>query len=67
MLDFNALLKEIPARTIGGTGSTSIEIPAGKILKLQSSPNGEEFGSGTVPIGKRWAVKVIVSIEEFDA
>jgi len=49
----------------GGTGYFSME--AGKRLKVETSPRGEEILNEQVPAGKVWSVVVSVSITELDA
>lgn len=39
-------------------------VPAGKTLKLETTPDGEEVASGVVPDGKEWEVQWIMCIRE---
>jgi len=39
-------------------------IPAGKTLKIETTPQGEEILSETVPAGKTWTVSISVSVIE---
>ncbi len=43
------------------------EVSAGKSLKIESSPKGEEFFNLEVPKGKKWTVTLTVLISEEDA
>jgi len=49
----------------GGTGYFSMA--AGKTLKVETSPQGEDLLNEQVPAGKVWTVVVSVSITETDA
>ena len=49
------------------TGDDTFTLAAGKSLKVESSPNGEEHYDDTVPEGKSWSVTVFLRIEETDA
>ena len=46
------------------TGSESFTISAGKKLKIETSPQGSEILSITVPEGKVWKVTLTISISE---
>ncbi len=46
------------------TGSDTVEIAAGKFLKIETTPSGEELLNVEVPGGKTWTVTVTVHIEE---
>ena len=48
-------------------GSAILDIEAGKSLKIETSPQGEEVFSGEVPAGKVWRVRISLYIEEMDA
>jgi len=48
-------------------GREDCDLPAGKVLTIETAPRGEELLSATVPKGKRWAVQITVSIAETDA
>lgn len=48
-------------------GDDVFDLAAGKTLKIETSPNGEELLSRTVPEGKTWHVTVFVEICEKDA
>jgi len=48
------------------TGDDTFQLTAGKILNIESSPEGEEYYKGTVPDGKVWNVTVFLKIEEVD-
>jgi hypothetical protein len=49
------------------SGIETIEISAGKKLKIETSPNGVEVFKQTVPDGKKWTAILIVDIVEEDA
>jgi len=42
-------------------------VPAGKTLKIETSPQGDEILSATVPKGKVWSVSIVIDISETDA
>lgn len=46
------------------SGSGSYEVAAGKSLKIETSPNGDDILDVTVPDGKSWKVKIYVKITE---
>jgi hypothetical protein len=48
-------------------GAETFEVPAGKTLKIETSPRGEEYLNETVPEGKVWEVSIYVDIKEMDA
>lgn len=48
-------------------GGYDFTMAAGKTLKIETVPLGEEILSVEVPAGKAWAVSVIVNIVETDA
>lgn len=45
-------------------GDEDFTLTAGKSLKIESSPGGDEHFDMTVPAGKTWNVRVFVRIEE---
>ena len=49
------------------TGQEIIDIPAGKTLKIETSPQGEDILNITVPEGKKWVATINISIVETDA
>jgi len=59
-------LEEVTAKIIY-KGDDVFELAEGQILKIESSPDGEEHYEGTVPEGKSWAVTLFLRIEETDA
>ena len=61
-IDLNQLLACVPCRTTGTTDE--FEIPAGKELKIESSPGGDQMSLGIVPEGKMWRVHFVVYVEE---
>jgi len=46
------------------TGRHKITIPAGKSLKIETSPDGEDILNAEVPTGKTWDVILIIEIVE---
>ena len=58
--------KAVIAKTVFD-GDDVFVLSAGQDLKIESSPDGEEHYSDTVPEGKSWAVTVFLRIEETDA
>ncbi len=40
---------------------------AGKTLKIETSPAGEELLAAQVPSGKKWDCRILVYVEESDA
>ena len=49
------------------TGDDNFVLSAGKTLKVESTPDGEEHFNQVVPEGKSWAVTVFLKIVETDA
>uniref|UniRef100_A0A6M3K7V9 Uncharacterized protein n=1 Tax=viral metagenome TaxID=1070528 RepID=A0A6M3K7V9_9ZZZZ len=47
-------------------GSTSFEVPAGKTLKVETSPNGDDILELTVPESKKFVVDLWIKIQEVD-
>ena len=45
-------------------GSQDIELVAGKSLKIETTPSGEEVLDVECPAGKVWSARVIVEIIE---
>lgn len=66
-IDFNALVQKVKTIKAGRTDTISLTVEAGKEVKLEVSPNGEEVGSGTVPEGKAWDWEMTFAIVERDA
>ena len=48
-------------------GTGQYVIPAGKSLKIEISPSGEEILNAEVPAGKSWAVAMQIVVVESDA
>ena len=48
-------------------GGGDFVVLAGKSLKIETVPNGEEYLNAQVPVGKKWAVEVTVQIVETNA
>jgi len=47
-------------------GVAQLDVIAGKSLKIETSPQGEEVFNIKVPIGKVWHVEISVLITETD-
>ena len=45
-------------------GGDSFELVAGKHLKIETSPGGEELLDAVVPAGKTWDINLTVNIVE---
>lgn len=67
VFNLNDMLGIIPERTKGSTETIPFVALAGEVVKLETSLGGEEIAMGTVPAGKKWIGKLIISIEETDA
>ena len=65
-IDFNSLKTETPALVSYKPADINIVVSAGKVIKLEASPNGTEFAIGTVPEGKVWTMKCVIMIVESD-
>lgn len=52
-----------PARTTK-SGTDTFTVVAGKSLKIETTPEGEEILNSEVPTGKQWEVRVSVNIIE---
>ena len=48
-------------------GQEEFDLPAGKSLKIETSPEGEEILNVTVPEGKKFVGLVVVDYLEVDA
>lgn len=66
-IDFNALVQEVKTIKTGRTDTIAVSVGAGKQIKLEISPNGNELGSGIVPEGKVWDWEMTFAIVERDA
>jgi len=55
--------QSVPAWS-GYAGSGKIVIPGGKKLVIETTPQGEEILSATVPEGKTWTVSISINIIE---
>lgn len=60
------LVWNVPEFVKYGQGQVSFMIPAGKTLKVETSPHGEEILSIEVPAGKIWTVNLSIFAEEDD-
>lgn len=49
------------------SGGEIENLAAGKTIKIETSPEGEEILEETVPAGKAWEVRIYISITETDA
>lgn len=49
------------------TGAAQVTMLAGKSLKIETLPVGEEILNVTVPAGKSWAVAMQIVVVESDA
>ena len=49
------------------SGQDAFDMTAGKSLKIETSPAGEELLNVEVPVGKKWSVSIGVQISESDA
>ena len=58
--------KSLPARD-EMTGIATFDIPAGKTLKVETFPAGEEIINRVVPSGKKWSVWINIDIVERNA
>jgi len=47
-------------------GRQTVDISAGKSLKIETFPNGEEILNATVPAGKKWTAYLNLTIKETD-
>ena len=45
-------------------GSDSFEVPAGKALIIETTPNGVEIFNEIVPEGKTWIVNLSITISQ---
>ena len=48
-------------------GFDTFAVVAGKSLKIETTPDGDEILLAEVPAGKSWSVTIIVDITETDA
>ena len=60
-------LTTIPTYDVIKSGVQTITITAGKSLKIETSPEGEEILNAECPAGKVWEACVRVDIQEKDA
>ena len=56
-----------PAFVLKSGNQNGITISAGKSLKIETSPDGEDILDVECPEGKAWVARVIVEINETDA
>lgn len=61
-------LKVVNPETIEYESDTiTFDAIEGDVLRIETSPDGEEIASGTVPSGKKWTIQVAIFITESDA
>lgn len=53
-----------PGKTVKSGTAQAIVIPPGKMLKVETTPDGEELLSAVCPQGKNWSARIIVEITE---
>jgi hypothetical protein len=46
------------------SGVETVVIPAGKTLRIETTPSGEEILSVEVPAGKQWTTYLMVGVQE---
>ncbi len=56
-----------PSKVVKSGKEDAIAIPAGRSLRIETSPDGEELLDEMCPPGKLWTARVIVEITETDA
>ena len=61
------LITETRTARVVKYGNDTVTVAAGKSLKVETSPGGEELLDEEVPTGKSWDVTVSVYIVETDA
>jgi len=44
----------------------TVVLAAGKTLKIETSPAGEEILAAAVPAGKAWSITIVIDITETD-
>jgi len=60
----NSTISAAKAETKHYTGTNEFPMAAGKSLKIETSPGGEEVFNEEVPVGKSWIVTIDISIKE---
>lgn len=53
----------IPATTVHKIKRLNFTVPAGKTLKIETTPDGKELGSGTVPAGQECDVTITIVVK----
>jgi len=48
-------------------GMDTVVLPAGKTIKVETSPDGEEILNEEVPVGKSWTIQITVYVIEENA
>ena len=56
-----------PEGLVRKSGGESFVVTAGKSLKIETSPRGDDIMDEEVPDGKKWDVSVSVQVTETDA
>ena len=51
----------------GYIGHDDFNLAAGKFLKIETSPDGDDLLTSQVPEGKQWRIQINVEITESDA
>jgi hypothetical protein len=65
-MDLSTVTKPAVQESSNSYGTQVLFMAAGKTLKVETSPNGEDVLDITVPSGKVWEVSVTISIKETD-
>ena len=60
-------ISDLPARSVYVSSGDEVEIPAGKTLKIETSPRGQDILEVEVPAGKVWTVRFNLVVDESDA
>lgn len=65
-VNLNDLRVVIPKRVKFESGLIPFVVTESKQVKIRIVPDGEVIAVGTVPVGKKWNVKIAAFIEEED-
>ena len=63
-MELSTVTKAARLETKNYYGSEEVSMAAGKTIRVETSPAGEEILDMTVPEGKAWSVSVTISIAE---
>jgi hypothetical protein len=66
-IDLNRIVQTMTPVRSGRTDTVTVTVPAGKLVKLETTPGGVEIASGTVPVDKVWEIDFIFAVVERDA